>query len=60
MVEKDGRIRIHEVKGWWDRKSKTQMKRMTKYYPDVDILVIDQEAYYAIKRDIRHMIPHWE
>ena len=35
----------HEVKGYMDSKSKTKLKRMAKYYPEVKIVLIDS-AYY--------------
>ena len=31
----DGTVEYHEVKGWLDRKSQTQLRRMAKYHPDV-------------------------
>ncbi len=46
----DGKIEQHEVKGWMDAKSKTKLKRMKIYYPDVCIKVIDKIAYKAIIR----------
>ena len=56
----DGTIEYHEVKGWMDAKSKTKLKRMEKYYPNIKLILIDKDAYYAIRRDIRYMIPNWE
>ena len=50
----------HEVKGWMDAKSKTQLKRMAKYHPDVKIVVIDSDAYKAIARDVKGFIAEWE
>jgi len=38
----DSTIQYHEVKGWMDAKSKTKIKRMAKYYPDISLTVIDQ------------------
>lgn len=46
---KDGEYFI-EVKGWMDAKSKTKMKRMSKYYPDVRIELIDQNRYKEISK----------
>src|SRR5574343_130953 len=31
----DGSIEYREVKGWMDSKSKTKLKRMAKYYPNI-------------------------
>lgn len=56
----DGRVEYHEVKGWMDAKSRTKLKRMAKYHPDVKVVLIDAEAYKAIERSIRSFIPNWE
>lgn len=47
---KDGKIEYHEVKGYMDAKSKTKIKRMAKYYPEVKLIVIDSYAFKAIKK----------
>lgn len=59
VEELDGAVRYHEVKGWMDSKSRTQLKRMAKYYPNVAVVVIDKEQYYALCQWAR-MIPGWE
>lgn len=56
----DDTIIYHEVKGWMDSKSKTKLKRMAKYYPEVEIVLIDEDAYRAIEKDVRMFIPNWE
>jgi hypothetical protein len=56
----DGSIEYHEVKGWMDQKSITKLKRMAKYYPDVKLILIDKDAYYAIAQDVKGFIPNWE
>lgn len=55
----DGRVVFHEVKGWMDSKSKTKLKRMKKYHPNVLLLVVDQGWF---KRNSRTMsfIPGWK
>lgn len=55
----DGKIEYHEVKGWMDAKSKTKLKRMTKYHPKVKLLLIDKESYNTIKK-WSGLIPGWE
>jgi len=50
----------HEIKGWMDAKSKTKIKRMRKYYPDVKLIVIDKDAYRALAKDVKGFIPNWE
>jgi hypothetical protein len=56
----DGSVEYHEVKGWMDPKSKTKLKRMKRYYPDVPVTVIDADAYRALARDVSGFIPNWE
>lgn len=46
----DGTVEYHEVKGWMDDKSKTKIKRMAKYYPEVKLIVIDQKQFNVLKR----------
>lgn len=49
-----------ECKGWFDAKSKTRMKRMKKYYPDVQVQLILWSDYKAIEKSIGMLIPGWE
>lgn len=60
IVENNGAIRFHEVKGWMDARSKTKIKRMAKYYPDITLIVIDSNAYKAIARQMSNAIEGWE
>lgn len=48
-----------EVKGWMDDKSKTKLKRMTKYYPNVRVVVFGEKEYKELKKH-RAIIPNWE
>lgn len=49
-----------EVKGYMDNKSKTKIKRMKKYYPNVKLEVVDSKEYASIQREYAPMIPNWE
>lgn len=51
-----GSSEYHEVKGFMDKKSKTKIKRMTKYYPEILLIVIDKCKYEPIK-DLEKMFP---
>lgn len=42
IFHNDGSVEYHEVKGWMDAKSKTKLKRMKIYYPNIDVIVIDE------------------
>jgi len=60
ITNKDGSIEYHEVKGWMDKQSATKLKRMAKYYPEVKLILIDFEQYYAIASKVKHLISNWE
>lgn len=59
VTAKDGCYYV-EVKGWMDPKSKTKIKRMAKYHPDIDLRVVDAKAYQEIARKMGRAIPGWE
>lgn len=56
----DGGIEYHEVKGYKHPKGETALRRMTKYYPDVKVTVIDSRAYRSIERSMSRMLVGWE
>lgn len=56
----DGSYYYDEVKGWMDPKSKTKLKRMAKYHPNVKVNVIDSKAYREIDKKLGGAIPCWE
>ena len=58
ITNNDGSIYYIEVKGWMDNKSKTKLKRMSKYYPDVVLELIDSKRYNAISKN-KGVIPNW-
>lgn len=60
VTEKNGKVAYHEVKGWMDDRSKTKIKRMAKYHPNVVLIVIDTKAYNAIKKIMMPIIKEWE
>lgn len=60
VMEKDGTDSFHEVKGWMDDRSKTKIKRMAKYYPNVKLVVIDSKGYAALKKSVSSLVPGWE
>lgn len=60
VTENNGSIAYHEVKGWMDDRSKTKIKRMAKYHPDVKLIVIEKKQYEAIKKSVSAMIDGWE
>jgi DNA-binding sugar fermentation-stimulating protein len=58
--KKDGKFYHIEVKGWMDSKSNTALKRMAKYYPDVEIKVIDKKVYGHLADTWAMIVPNWE
>jgi hypothetical protein len=59
-VKKDSTPYYAEIKGWMDAKSKTRLKRMAKYYPDVEIRVVGEKDYRVLSKNFSGMIKHWE
>lgn len=60
VQELDGSESYHEVKGWMDSRSKTKIKRMQKYYPEIRLIVVDSKAYTELQRKISGLVPDWE
>jgi len=60
VEEMDGNDSFHEVKGWMDNKSKTKIKRMAKYYPNVKLIVISSKEYNDLEKKFGHLIDGWE
>ena len=56
----DGTITYHEVKGWMDSKSRSKLKRMAKFFPDIVICVIGATEYAVIAADGGAYSPCWE
>lgn len=60
VTENDGSIVFHEVKGWMDDRSKTKIKRMAKYHPNVKLIVIDSKIYKSIEKKAKLLVKDWE
>lgn len=60
VLELNGTDSFHEVKGWMDDRSKTKIKRMAKYYPNVKLVVIDSKGYAALAKSVSSLVPGWE
>jgi endogenous inhibitor of DNA gyrase (YacG/DUF329 family) len=52
----DGEIEYHEVKGWMTPKSKTQIKRMGIYFPEVNLIVVSRKEYGVICKQVGKML----
>jgi hypothetical protein len=60
VVENDGRVVYHEVKGYMRPESATKLKRMRIHHPMVEVLLIDRDVYYALQRQVSALIDGWE
>lgn len=49
-----------EVKGFWDAKSLTKIKRMRKYFPDEKLVLVDSKWFAANSGKLKLIIPGWE
>ena len=56
VFNNNGKIEYHEVKGWMDARSKTKLKRMEIYYPQIKMVLIDKFVYTDIKKKIGRML----
>ena len=54
-----GYVCYHELKGWMNSASKSKLKKMKKYYPNIDLIVIGPKEYKGIS-EYAAMIPNWE
>ncbi len=49
-----------EIKGWMDDKSKTKLKRMEQYYPDILVNIVIKKDLTTIEKKFSYLIPDWE
>lgn len=50
VINTNGSVEYHEVKGHMDAKSRTKIRRMAKYYPEVKLIVIGPEEYREVAK----------
>lgn len=55
----DGTHQWHEVKGWMTAKSKTKLKRMKKYYPLEQVVVLSKPWFKEANLKLSKVIPDW-
>lgn len=60
VTENGGRQVYHEVKGWMDARSKTKLKRMAKYYPEIELILIQAPWFKANTPILRGVVKGWE
>lgn len=49
-----------EVKGYMDARSRTKIKRMAKYYPEVLLIIVGRKEYKEIRDKLSRLIANWE
>lgn len=60
VTENNDRIAFHEVKGWFDPRSRTKLKRMRIYHPSVKIVLIEKKFFSQNGRKLSRLVPGWE
>lgn len=60
VTELNGSFTYHEVKGWMDDRSKTKIKRMEIYHPEIKLLIIDAKWFKANNKKLSPIIKGWE
>jgi len=56
----DGSTEWVEIKGYYDAKSITKIKRFKKYFPDETLRVIDKEFFKEYSSKLKALIKDWE
>jgi hypothetical protein len=59
VIENSGVVRYYEVKGYMDSVSRSKLRRMTKFYPEIEIRLIQSAEYREIAK-WKALIPNWE
>lgn len=60
VVENDGTVIWHEVKGWMSPQSKTKLRRFRKYYPEEKLIIIAGPDIRGVFLRLGALIPEWE
>jgi len=56
ITNNDGGIEYHEIKGYMDGRSKTKLRRMKKYYPDIQLVLVEKDEYNAYKKQLGKLL----
>lgn len=59
VVENNGDVVYHEVKGWMDKKSITKLKRMKKYHPAVKLFLADSKWFAQNAKKLSGLVTGW-
>jgi hypothetical protein len=59
VIHNNGREEYVEVKGFFDAKSKTKIKRMRIYHPTVQIRLVSSDWFKTNGRTLKNLIKEW-
>lgn len=57
---KDGSFYYVEIKGYFDAKSKTKMKRMKKYFPHIKVELVEKAGYVDMMKKMSGLIKFYK
>lgn len=60
VINNNGDIEFHEVKGWYDNRSKHHFEAMGKYFPKEKLIMVFSKEYKNIKKSFYDKIEGWE
>lgn len=60
VTEKDSQQYWIEIKGYMAQKDRVKLRRFMKYFPEEKIMLIDQDQYRKLSRELKNLIPGWE
>jgi hypothetical protein len=60
VTENNGAVHFDEVKGWFDPRSRTKLKRMRIYHPEVEIRLVEKKFFSQNGKKLKGLVPGWE
>ena len=60
VIHKNNSVEYVEVKGFMDSKSKTKIKRMAKYHPQIKLRVVEADFFKSYGKTLKNIIKEWE
>jgi len=56
----DNSIEYHEVKGWFDERSKAKIEYMGLYFPEVCLKIFNGSWFSSKQKRLQNLVPNWE